>query len=315
MHLHTPAAGPFFCQQAPFDLWRLWRTPCWPSRPVPISQAFQLCTIPDWWNAWRHQPHSNTYMNASSFTTPQRAPFLTGGTHDDTSPIPTLTWMQVPSLHHSVHHSWLVERMTTPAPFQHLHECKFLHSTTACTIPDWWNALWHQPHSNTYMNASSFTPPQRAPFLIFIVVFTIHQFFTSLLRFSLCSKHCSHPSDFFFRLNSSCGILIGWSCLLAAWNPLWNLCCGQLMYHRQQLWPKKADRSSFCQQSLTVLISLSASLQTGMMSFYLKFMPQPPPPPPPHPTAQKTICKKKFSVIFLGLFSKYSIVSWWRHVN
>ena len=34
------------------------------------------------------------------------APFLTGGTHDDTSPIPTLTWMQVPSLHHSVHHSW-----------------------------------------------------------------------------------------------------------------------------------------------------------------------------------------------------------------
>ena len=94
------------------------------------------CTIPDWWNAWWHQPHSNTYMNATSFTTPQRAPFLTGGTHDDTSPIPTFTWMQLPSLHHSVHHSWLVERMTTPAPFQHLHECKFLHSTTACTIPD-----------------------------------------------------------------------------------------------------------------------------------------------------------------------------------
>ena len=33
------------------------------------------------------------------------APFLTGGTHD-TSPIATLTWMQVTSLHHSVHHYW-----------------------------------------------------------------------------------------------------------------------------------------------------------------------------------------------------------------
>lgn len=34
------------------------------------------------------------------------APFLTGGMHDDTSPIPTLKWMQVPSLHRSVHHYW-----------------------------------------------------------------------------------------------------------------------------------------------------------------------------------------------------------------